>query len=268
MQEAASSEEKNSVTYEETAYQDASYPIVGEPPKYVSFTPMTLSVMKGDRSVVDSMFRDYGGIDQESKEVRWHLPEGLRHVETSVKESKDESDQKELEDNQKLMQELREQAYEEGRQSALAESKAQLDEHSKQINARMSELLRDMTKQLQERIAIIEKKSVQVSLDIANKLVPQAVEVNPEYITTIIREALGLSGAAIIKQIRVSPEDKEFIDVVGLHKSLKEFDGTWEFVADETIRAGCVVDTSAGEVDYDLSKAWERIKDSVMKVLR
>jgi flagellar biosynthesis/type III secretory pathway protein FliH len=49
---------------------------------------------------------------------------------------------------------------------------------------------------------------------------------------------------------------------------MKEYDGSWSFVQDETIRAGCVVETSSGEVDFRLDQAWERIKDNVVKVLR
>ena len=34
--------------------------------------------------------------------------------------------------------------------------------------------------------------------------------------------------------------------------------------ADESIHMGCILVTSAGEVDYDLEKGWERIRSQVV----
>lgn len=268
MEGSQQEEKKSSVNYKGTPYEDASYSIIGEAPADEVFLPMSLSVIPRAQSTSDAMFRDYGGIDTEAQTSRWHLPEGIKHIAKETVENQQNEEERKVEEQRQHLEEIRAAAYEEGRQAALVEAQAQFEQHNQQINARMTELLRDMTKQLQERLALLERRSIQLSLDIAEKLVPQAVEINPEYIARILREALGFVGSSIIKQIRVSAEDKEFIDVVGLHKSIKEFDGTWEFVADETIRAGCVIETTAGEIEYDLTKGWQRIHDNVMKVLR
>ena len=38
----------------------------------------------------------------------------------------------------------------------------------------------------------------------------------------------------------------------------------WTFEPDESIHIGCVVVTAAGEVDFNLDKAWERIRKQAL----
>ena len=114
----------------------------------------------------------------------------------------------------------------------------------------------------------MERQAVELALQVARKIIEQAVEINPEYIIPIIREAITSSGSAIIRKVRISPQDMEFVEYAGLRKQLKEFDGSWDFEADESIRSGCIVETSASQIDYQLDKAWERVRDQVVKVIR
>ena len=89
-----------------------------------------------------------------------------------------------------------------------------------------------------------------------------------EYINDVIRAGLERLGSSRPLRIRVSAQDFEFIEVVGIAKSMKEYDGTWAFVADESINAGCIVETSAGEIDFQLDEAWERIKQNVVSIMK
>lgn len=154
----------------------------------------------------------------------------------------------------------------EGVESGRSEAVAESDEKLRGLEQRYANLVDDMGAQVQERIADVERKAVQFAVEVARKLVGSIVEINPEYILTIIKEAIALTGGASIKAIRVSPQDLEFLKLLSPEKQFKEFDGTWSFVADDTIRQGCVVETNAGSAEYDLEKAWERIKEQVAKV--
>ena len=115
---------------------------------------------------------------------------------------------------------------------------------------------------------MIERHAVELAVDMARNIIEGAVEINPEYIIPIIREAIQMAGGATIERVRVSPEDMEFIEVIGVAKRLKEHDGSWNFEADPEIKSGCVVDTSAGQVDYQLDQAWARARDEVLKLTR
>jgi flagellar assembly protein FliH len=154
------------------------------------------------------------------------------------------------------------QGFEEGRVAAMSE----VDQQQREIENRYRTVLQDISNQLNESIGAIEQQSLNLALQISEKLVGTVVEVNPEYILGIIKEALKLSGASAVKSIKVSPQDLEFLSLLELPKEFKEFDGSWRFEADDSIRAGCVVQMAGGEVDYRLDKAWERIKDQVVKV--
>ena len=148
----------------------------------------------------------------------------------------------------------------------MAEARRESEEKLKAIEERYSFLIDDMSVQIREGVEGVERRSVDFAIHIAKKLVGSVVEVNPEYVLGIIKEAVKLTGGATIKAIRVSPQDLEFLKMLSPDRQFKEFDGSWSFQADETIHAGCVLETSSGEVEFDLDKAWERIKESVLKV--
>lgn len=143
---------------------------------------------------------------------------------------------------------------------------AESEEKIKAVEERYRTVIDDMGSQIQQEVEGVERRAVEFALQVARKLVGTIVEINPEYILQVIKDAVKLTGGATIKAIRVSPQDLEFITMLSPDRQFKEFDGSWSFQADDTIRAGCVVETSSGEVEFDLDKTWERIKESVTKV--
>jgi flagellar biosynthesis/type III secretory pathway protein FliH len=152
------------------------------------------------------------------------------------------------------------------RQEVEAHASRESEERIRAIEERYRTIIDDMGAQIHQEIEAVERRAVEFSLQIARKLVGTIVEINPEYILQVIKEAVKLTGGATIKAIKVNPQDLEFLKMVSPDRQFKEFDGSWSFQADETIRAGCIVETSSGEVEFNLDKAWERIKESVTKV--
>jgi flagellar biosynthesis/type III secretory pathway protein FliH len=157
-------------------------------------------------------------------------------------------------------------SFNKGREEALAEAITSNNERFTQMEQHLGELLKDLAEQEKTSIEELEQEALNFSLEIGRKVIEHAVEINPEYILKILREALKLSGGARVKKIRVSPQDMEFIEVLKVAQTIKEFDGTWVFESDETIKAGCILESNAGTIDFQLDKAWERIKDKVMSV--
>jgi flagellar biosynthesis/type III secretory pathway protein FliH len=174
------------------------------------------------------------------------------------------------EEDRKALEEEHARQLEEARitakEDALAEARRESEEKLKAIEERYSSLIDDMSVQIREGVEGVERRAVDFAIHIAKKLVGAIVEVNPEYVLGIIKEAVKLTGGATIKAIRVSPQDLEFLKLLSPDRQFKEFDGSWSFQADETIHAGCVLETSSGEVEFELDKAWDRIKESVLKV--
>jgi len=262
----ATSDQKAQKDYKPTGFETAEYEVIGNYTETYAFEPMALPVVGEEKLGFDPMFADFGGARSAGAKVRLHVSEHLRDPYERPRENAPEEPTCTV----KLtdLENLKAEVYEEGR--AFGESQA-TERHTaelQKLNTEFSTVFSDLSAQLKEITGKFEQQALELALNIAKKLLETTVEVNPEYITPIINEAIGQSGSAALKKIRVSPQDLEFIDVAGIRKSLKEFDGTWEFEADESIRSGCVLETSAGEIDYQLDKAWDKIKDKVIGARR
>lgn len=249
-------------SYRPSNYSDQRWEIIGTLSDHDEFLPMSIEVVETPgRHTFDPMFEDYGGTTSPSVKQRFHSEGGAVAV-------SEESPAALAEADPALLEEAHQQGYLEGFEAGKAAALEQQEAAMEELKERLNTILNDLATQLQEEVVQTEKHSVEFCLSLAHKMVGHAVEINPEYVVKIIHDALSLCGAANIHKVRVSPEDLEFIEVLGVAKSFKEYDGSWSFVADDTIRAGCVVETSAGEVDHRLDTAWERVKDNVIKVLR
>jgi flagellar biosynthesis/type III secretory pathway protein FliH len=258
-------------SYKPTAYEDSAWRIVGEFINQDYFEPMQFQTATEDGLVIDPMFSNYGGLeDAKASAVRVHAPRGQQKFTPTKKRGGSEVEPTEVERlTQQHRKELeaavaaaREQALEEGRKAAESE----VAERLQTTENRYAEVLRDISTQLNESLDGIENQAVTLAVAISEKLVGAIVDINPEYILSIVRDALHLAGAAQIKKVRVSPQDLEFFNLLQLNKEFKEYDGSWVFEADDTIKAGCILESSAGEVDYDLDAAWQRIAEQVVKV--
>ncbi|MCO6432423.1 MAG: hypothetical protein J5J00_16340 [Deltaproteobacteria bacterium] len=256
------------ISYEPTKYEDATWEVVGELIDEQEFNPLELEVLKDGEMVIDPMFADYGGIERDASSRRWHLPEHLASEEKRrAAEEREAAARKNVfsdEELNTLLQDVELKA----RQSAMEELVLKQHERFTAIEERLKTILQDLTVQVKEQILEIERNSVELAINISNKVTNYVVEVVPEYIAAIVKEALEKSGSASISKIKVSPQDLEFIEIVGIQKHLEGLDGGWSFEADPSIKSGCVVETTAGEVDYQLDRAWEQVKENILKVIR
>jgi len=259
--------EKVKVAYKPTEYADATWEIVGEPPKSDQFQPMELErVDGGSKQKINPIFADYNEEEVIEGDKRWHLPKGLMHKvkKAEEEEKKDTSIRISEEDLETIRQERFEKGQAEGQSKAAEKYKQDLQA----MEEKLSQTILDMDTQLKEQVTAIEKEAIQLALAISKKIVTFAVEICPEYIEGIVESAISKAGAANISKVRVSPEDMEFIEIVGLNRRLIESETKFEFEGDSTIKNGCIVETSAGEIDFQLDEAWERIKDNILKVIR
>lgn len=260
----------NQEQFKETAYQDQSYEVLGERQNLENFEPLEMQVLEGDEFLIDPMFRNFGGLPEQKTIQRWHLPENLAYK--SPNNNNEKKEQEEIEQSIKLKEEelaaVKAASYEAGHKAGLEEAVAINLEKMQQVEQNLQGMLADLQKQMAEQVQQLEKAAVELSLQISKKLIASNVEFNPEYIIEIVREALSKCGAATIRKIKVSPQDMEFIKIVGIAKEFKEHQGDWQFEADPEVQSGCIVETSAGEMDFQLDKAWDRVAENVIKVMR
>lgn len=263
------SEGSGQAAYVETPYEDQSWEVVGTFKDERIFVPTQFEVAQSEAFQHDKMFADFGG-HSHGMTTRVHGDDVDGRI-GGLTANKRDYDQEMADLRAQHIQELeaaRAESREEGRMVALQEMIEKQNAHLEQLRERFGTLLKDLNAQFEERVQLAQGRALELSLEIGRKIIETAVEVNPEYIVPILKEAIHHTGTASVLSVRVSPEDMEFIRIVGVDRQLSEYDGTWQFVADPTVKSGCIVDTSAGEIDFQLDKAWERMKDSIIRVTR
>jgi flagellar biosynthesis/type III secretory pathway protein FliH len=284
-------------TFKPSSFQASQFEVVAEGTASTEFSLDQFTVVGAQAVVVDPMFDVYdqpvGGTSSDESPFVLDLEveqEGASSEEVSAGDdagSPDEDAPVQMEEATVPVSEveLLQQGFEEERRALLAEHErhveevkgvlqqelsaqyaAESEEKLRIIEERYRALVDDMGTQIRQEVEAVERRAVDFALQVARKLVGTIVEINPEYVLQVIQEAVKLTGGATIKSIKVSPQDLEFIKMLSPERQFKEFDGSWSFQSDDTIRAGCVVETSSGQVEFDLDKTWERIKESVTKV--
>ena len=149
------------------------------------------------------------------------------------------------------LEEIQRQAHEEGFQAGYAES-----------SRRMAELLIAMEQSLQQADQTIAQDLLNLSLEVAQKMVQQTIKANPEVLLNIIREAISSlphfnQGAHLI----VHPDDATL-----LRASIGEQLGHtgWKIFEDPLItRGGVRIETSHSQIDATLENRWKRIVSSI-----
>ena len=254
--------------YQETPYADSAWELIDELDDNPQFVPLQIDIISSDELQSDPMFADYGGHVTSEEKVFAHAIPGMTEEEHSVESQLREELESLKASVEARIVEARDEALEQGKAQGREEAIQQQSVEQTKKNESIEIVLKDLIQQLQRTVQGLEEQAVQFSLAVAKKLIGQAVEINPEYIVEIVREALSKAGTALVERVRVSPEDYEFIELFGVRKILDDSDESWNFESDETIRSGCIVDTSAGEIDYQLEEAWQRIAEQVVKVVK
>ena len=157
--------------------------------------------------------------------------------------------------------------FEEGRQVGLAEGRDEIEEKVtasyEALNARMVEITKGIESEVAEHVGSLQKKALEFALEIARKILKTTAEIKPEYIYDIIRKGVDSLGAAEPIKIRVSLDDYEFLDVIGLPSDINEGELGVRYVADENISSGCVIETNYGEISLELDTMWEQVRDNL-----
>lgn len=149
------------------------------------------------------------------------------------------------------LEEIQRQAHEEGFQAGYAES-----------SKRMAALLVSMEQALQQTDQTIAQDLLNLSLEVAKKMVQQTIKTNPEVLLNIIREAISSlphfnQGAHLI----VHPDDANM-----LRASIGEQLGHtgWKIFEDPLItRGGVRIETTHSQIDATLENRWKRIISSI-----
>lgn len=250
-------------------YSRTEWETVGDRWPHRDFLPLEISVVGDDRLEPDPMFAifdqgltgkgvdliGHGGLAPQSRQPG---PEAEAHAPTA-EEIRALEEQLELRFAQ---------GKEEGYALGFGDGERSVVERYEQLSARVAAITDGIASQVQGLLNRLQSEAVELSLQIARKIVTTTVEVRPDYIVDVIREALKALGAAKPLRVRVSPQDYEFLEVVGLPPELSTQELGVVYVIDESVRSGCIVETDFGEVDMILDKMWEQVRDSIYEATK
>lgn len=186
------------------------------------------------------------------------VPDTLNSVE-------DESSalQREIDELKKKLEVEKEIAFKEGFEKAAAEYEEKLAAATREIAERLTTIIDDLQLQFQEFKKQVEDLAARCSIELAEALLLHAIRFKPEYIVRFMREVVEIQKQAKIVSIRVSPEDYELLSLINLKKT-KSFEGI-ELIADETIRAGCILETVSGDVSMLPLDRLSELRESVFE---
>jgi flagellar biosynthesis/type III secretory pathway protein FliH len=249
-----------------TPYVPTVWELVGEQVKERDFVHLAVNVLHDDVADPDPMFDvfDHGISKDENTFVH-----GIGLAKPAAASGEQESSPLAAEqlaqiqaDWERQLEAAKKEAYDQG----VRDAEATISERYEQLASRSKSITDAIYQQWATLGARLEKNAVDLALNVAKKILHTTVEVKPEYIYTVIRQALSQLGAAKPVRIRVSHDDYEFLNVIGLPVDLGETELGVTYVADESLKSGCVVESDFGELDLVLDRMWDDVKQHIYEV--
>ena len=124
--------------------------------------------------------------------------------------------------------------------------------------APLRELAGNFSTALQDADQLISADVLELALQLAKGMLKQALQVKPELILPIVREAIEY--LPVLQQpalLMLNPEDAKTVRE-GIGEELDK--GGWRVIEDAQIeRGGCKIDTASNQIDAQASARWQRL---------
>lgn len=160
---------------------------------------------------------------------------------------------------------IRQQAHDEGYEEGYAAGaqKARNEEQTARDEAqRLAEIMAALDTELQQVDQQVAQGLLDLSLEIAQQMLHQALKVKPELLLGVINTAINeLPHFSQHAHMVLHPADAELVR----SKMGEQFDHTgWKIFEDEKMeRGGCRVETAHSQIDASLATRWKRVVSSI-----
>jgi len=243
-----------------TPFFETAWEVVGERIPDNGFIGLEIDIIHSEMTRPDPMFQDFGGNVQAEQGKVLHAGQ-----------SADQMEEKEP-ISEELIAALKAEAFEEGRQAGILEGTEAAQSEAKEQNKNLLEQLNSFQDEVRQQLALLasktERSALELALAVSRKILSTTAEVRADYILDVIKNALHSTAGGNPLRIRVSPQDYEFLQVIGLPPELSTEETGVQYVADDGVSAGCVVETDFGEVDLRLEQMWQQVKENLYEVLK
>jgi len=146
------------------------------------------------------------------------------------------------------------QAYQEGFEAGYREGKGKVDAEL----ARLAQLMSALGGALDQFDETLTRNLLSLALDVAKKMLREALRVRPELVLPVIREAVNsLPQTGQHPHLKLHPEDAALVRSL-MADELNHFH--WKLIEDSRVeRGGCRVETTNSEIDATMETRWKRI---------
>jgi flagellar assembly protein FliH len=147
---------------------------------------------------------------------------------------------------ERIHEQAREEGYQEGKNLALTETQ------------RLHSLVENLDRELQQFDQQVAEDLLTLSLDVARRMLGQALKIRPELVLTVVQEAIGcMPHFNQHAHLVLHPEDAT---LVRSHLGEQLSHSGWKILEDGRIeRGGCRVETAGSEIDATMPSRWQRV---------
>ena len=215
-----------------------------------------------NKSIKDENDKDYSEIKRNAEdEAAVIIQSANEEKEKILAEAKSKAE--------KLQKEAQEKGYKEGLEKGRAEGIAEGKAAGETIRQKAEEHLNKVAQLRKETIEKLEPEIVELSVNIAEKILHQEVSLNPQVITELVVAALKILSDQDFILIRANPQDLEVLEenVQNLKRYLKN-KAELEFLVDEEINRGfCRVESDHGMIEVNLDESLKEVKSALEEVM-
>ena len=156
-----------------------------------------------------------------------------------------------------MLAEARSKAYQEGYRDGMSALESFKASYAQQTSARLGELLEAFDAQLQAMETRMAECVARTSVLLARQVLRQELEVRPEAVAELAREAVSTIQAGVRHVVvRVHPEDLPLVHA-GAAEALQARGATLQ--PDPAVRrGGCAIDSEADSIDATLERRWRQ----------
>ncbi|MDR2337375.1 MAG: hypothetical protein LBE20_01850 [Deltaproteobacteria bacterium] len=165
--------------------------------------------------------------------------------------------------NPELIEKIKEESFAAGKLAGREECKSLVTaEYTKQLEVlenKFQQLTFDINQEKKTFYEKLEKETLNLALQVAKRILQITVETKPDYIIEILHQAFATKLASQPLRIKLSRTDYEFIQKLGLPAELSPEKTGVEYVADNNIKSGCIVETEVGNLDLQIENMWREV---------
>jgi flagellar assembly protein FliH len=198
--------------------------------------------------------------EQQSAYQRWELEalDESRAASAVTLPTAEEIEQIQHQAHQEGYQEGLQQGREQGREQGYREGRDKVEQEAR----RLDQLLTELNTTLQQLDQDLAQQMLALALGISRQMLRQALQVRPELVLPVVREAINsLPQANQHPQLFLHPQDAALV------RSCLEADlahGHWRVVEDGQITpGGCRLETAQSELDATLESRWRRVLEAL-----